>query len=176
MRHKSAPPKIASLFVLFASLNSIGQPLMADTPVPVEIPEITNLNTEAQRAKKLGVPLLILFSMQGCAYCQVVREEFLKPMLRNRDYDKKVLIREIHTDSFDTLRDFNGAPIDASELAQRYHASFSPTVVFLDYHGQPLAKHLVGITTLDYYGGFLDDAIDNSLQQIHKLALNQPPH
>jgi len=176
MFHKIIPSPMANLFVLLTSLTLSSQSLMAETPAPVKVPEITDLNADGLRARQKGVPILILFSMEGCAYCDIVREEFLKPMLRNRDYDSKVLIREIHSDSFASLRDFNGDRIDVDALAHRYNAGFSPTVVFLDYQGQPLAKSLVGITTRDYYGGFLDDAIDHSLQQIHKLALNQQRH
>jgi thioredoxin-related protein len=138
---------------------------------PVRLVEATDLHQDGRRAEAGQVPILIMFSMQGCAYCEIVREEFLKPMLRNPEYRSKVLIREIHSDSYASLRDFDGKPVEAAELAHRYRASLSPTVVFLDPQGRELAERLVGVTTRDYYGGFLDEAIDRSLQRLRRVAL-----
>jgi thioredoxin-related protein len=138
---------------------------------PVQLVEATDLLQDGRQAEARHLPLLIMFSMEGCAYCEIVREEFLKPMLRNAEYRNKVLIREIHSDSYASLRDFDGKPVEAAELAHRYRASLSPTVVFLDPRGRELAERLVGVTTRDYYGGFLDEAIEQSLQRLRHVAL-----
>ncbi len=135
--------------------------------------EARDLSREGEEAQRRGLPILIMFSMEHCPYCEIVREEFLKPMLRSGDYDNKVIMREIQSDSFETLRDFDGKAITADALAHRYNASLSPTVVFLDPDGRELVSRLVGITTVHYYGGFLDEAIEQSLQRMRSLALNQ---
>lgn len=149
-------------------------PGVAETLPEVQVRLVTDLRADGRLARQRQVPILIMFSMTHCPYCVVVREEFLKPMLRNPDYADRVIIREIHTDDYGTLRDFDGQPVTADELAHRYHASLAPTVVFLDADGRELAKRLVGITTVDYYGGFLDEAIDSSLQRLRQVVLNQP--
>ena len=138
----------------------------------VKVREVTDLQAVGQEARGRKLPILIMFSIQGCPYCDVVREEFLKPMLRSGDYDDRVIMLELYSDSYTQLRDFNGQLISSNELTQRYKAGFAPTVVFLDSRGNELAERLIGITTRDFYGGFLDEAIDESLQRIRNVATN----
>ena len=138
----------------------------------VKVREVTDLQAVGQEARGRKLPILIMFSIQGCPYCDVVREEFLKPMLRSGDYDDRVIMLELYSDSYTQLRDFNGQLISSNELTQRYKAGFAPTVVFLDSRGNELAERLIGITTRDFYGGFLDEAIDESLQRIRNVASN----
>jgi thioredoxin-related protein len=133
---------------------------------PVNIIEAQNLHQEGRNAAEKRLPILIMFSMEHCPYCELIREDFLKPMLRSGDYTDKVIIREIHSDSYATVRDFNGANISVEELTHRYGASLSPTVVFLDHKGRELSKKMIGITTVYYYGGFLDDAIEASYKRM----------
>jgi hypothetical protein len=45
-------------------------------------------------------------------------------------------------------------------------------VVFLNHQGKELAERLIGITTRDFYGGFLDEAIEESLHRLRDLATN----
>lgn len=139
----------------------------------VKVREPTDLQAVGQEARQRQLPILIMFSRQGCPYCDVVREEFLKPMLRSGDYTDRVIMLEIHSDSYAQLRDFNGRMISAEALSHRYRAGFAPTVVFLNYEGKELAERLIGITTRDFYGGFLDEAIEASLQRVRNIAMNR---
>lgn len=136
----------------------------------VKVREPTDLQAVGQEARQRQLPILIMFSREGCPYCDVVREEFLKPMLRSGDYIDRVIILEIHSDGYTPLRDFNGQMISADALAHRYRAGFAPTVVFLNHQGKELAERLIGITTRDFYGGFLDEAIEASLQHLRNHA------
>ncbi len=145
-------------------------PLLVGAVEPVSVPRVTDLQALGAEARERNLPILVMFSAEHCPYCMVVREEFLKPMLRSGDYTDRVIIVEIESDET-TLTDFDGRPIAASDLAQRYAATLSPTVVFLDGEGHELAPRLVGITTVDFYGGYLDQAIDTSLTRLHQLAL-----
>lgn len=138
----------------------------------VKVREATDLQAVGHESRVRKLPILIMFSMRDCQYCDVVREEFLKPMLRSGDYVDRVIMLELYSDSYTQLRDFNGQLISSSELTQRYKAGFAPTVVFLDSQGKELAERLIGITTRDFYGGFLDEAIDESLQRIRNIAIN----
>ena len=133
---------------------------------PVTVIEVQDLYQEGRTAAEKRLPILIMFSMQHCPYCELIREDFLKPMLRSGDYENKVIIREIHSDSYASMRDFDGKDISVDALAHRYRASLSPTVVFLDHKGKELSKRMIGVTTVHYYGGYLDDAIDQSYKRM----------
>ena len=164
-------PKYRSLLFWVGLFLMLAKSVQAETLPFVKVREPADLRVVAQEAQQRQIPILIMFSREGCPYCEVVREEFLKPMLRSGDYADRVLILEIHSDRYASLRDFNGDMISAESLAHRYRASFAPTVVFLDHHGKEMAKRLIGITTRDYYGGYLDEAINQSLQRVRRLAL-----
>ena len=55
---------------------------------------------------------MIEFSSEDCDYCRILGEEFLKPMLRNDEYNQKVVISYISLSDNDTLVDFYGSFID----------------------------------------------------------------
>jgi len=165
--------QISQLRLLGAALCLLAVTAVQAEILPfVKVREVTDLQAVGQEARARKLPILIMFSMRDCQYCDVVREEFLKPMLRSGDYDDRVIMLELYSDSYTQLRDFNGQLISSSELTQRYKAGFAPTVVFLDSQGKELAERLIGITTRDFYGGFLDEAIDESLQRIRNVATN----
>ncbi len=156
----------------FSLLLLSGANVQAETLPYVKVPEPTDLQAVGQEARQRQLPILIMFSREGCPYCDVVREEFLKPMLRSGDYTDRVIMLEIHSDSYTQLRDFNGQMISAEALAHRYRAGFAPTVVFLNHQGKEQTERLIGITTRDFYGGFLDEAIEESLKRLRDLAMN----
>ncbi len=139
----------------------------------VHLPRATDLQALGAEARARNLPILILFSMEHCPWCAVVREEFLNPMLRSGDYTERVIMVELESDA-SPITDFDGRRIEAIDVAQRYDATLSPTVVFLDGHGRELAPKLVGVTTVDFYGGYLDEGIDTALLRLRRLAYRPP--
>ncbi len=138
-----------------------------------QVPLTTDLQADAALAQVRGIPLLIMFSLDNCPYCMVVRKEFLDPMQLSGDYRNKVLMRILKMDG-NLVTDFDGRRILVDDLAVRYGASVAPTVVLLNHRGQMLTERLLGITSPDFYGAYLDAAIDKSLQRLHKqLTLAQ---
>jgi thioredoxin-related protein len=142
----------------------------------ISIAELSNLQTEARKVSQNQRPLLIMFSTEHCPYCETVKEAFIKPMLRGGHYTHKVLIRKVELDSHKMLKDFNGAYISVQQLASRYKVFVTPTLIFIDEKGLALTKPLVGIATVDYYGGYLDNAIDESLIALKKRLSNSQKH
>lgn len=154
---------------LFALLLLLSLPLQAAELSAVRLPQATDLQALGDQARARGLPLLVMFSSAHCPYCMIVREEFLKPMLRSGDYADKVIMAEVEADET-PITDFDGHTRSALDVAQRYDATLSPTVVFLDPDGHELAPRLVGITTVDFYGGYLDEAIEQARTRLRKLA------
>jgi thioredoxin-related protein len=134
----------------------------------VNVPEVKDFAAEGQKAEKQRLPILLMFAADYCAYCERLEEDFLKPMLRSGDYRDKVLIRKLHIDSSASIRDFDGATITPAEMGERYKVSVTPTVVFIDGDGVELAPKRVGLTTPDFYGGYLDDAISQALDILRR--------
>jgi thioredoxin-related protein len=122
---------------------------------------------KTMRSDQLG--LVIMFHAEYCEYCKRLEADLLQPMLRSGDYDDKVLIRKIQIDGAYNMVNFNGQKIAASQLATLYDASMTPTLVFVDANGDELAQKLLGYTSPDFFGAYLDRAI----AQLHRAVLKQ---
>jgi len=132
----------------------------------IELTDLSDFQADTAKSKSQQLPILVMFSASYCGYCSTLKEEFLKPMLLSGDYADKVIIRVLEIDGADDIRDINGAKIDPESLANRYNIQLTPTLTFIDPRGKELAPRLTGMTTIDFFGGYLDDAIDNSLIQL----------
>lgn len=130
--------------------------------------EISDLRVEAKLSEERGVPILLMIAADHCPYCSLVEEDVIKPMIISGDYVNKVLIRKLDLDTQGEVVDFDGVKIDSSELANRYDIDVTPTVLFLDGSGRQVARRMVGVSTIDYYGYYLDEAIDKALGKLQK--------
>ncbi len=162
--------RFLTLLILMSALSIT--PTRAGEVTRVHIKATTNLQTTARLSQARHLPLMLVFSASACTYCRLLDEDFIKPMLISGDYTHKVLIRHVMIDTDGTVRDFNGTSIPIGALVRRYNVFVTPTVIFVDAQGRPLAHRLVGITNADFYGGDLDHAIDESL--VH-LRTGMPP-
>ena len=136
----------------------------------VTLKKATNLASDARDASEKQIPVLMFFSMNHCPYCIEVEEDYLKPMLRNTEYDDKVIIRKIKIDGTDDIRDFTGKERDVEEFSDEYNISIVPTVILVDSKGKKIAPPIKGITNSHYYSYNLDKAIDQSTKRIRTLA------
>jgi len=138
-----------------------------------ELTDLVDFKADGVEAKTKNLPLLLMFSASYCGYCTIIKEEFLKPMKISGDYTNKIIVRVLELDSGDDIIDIDGKKIDPVDLAERYNVQLTPTLIFVDSQGKELVQKMVGVTTVDFYGGYLDDAIDNSLLQLrngHELT------
>ncbi len=135
------------------------------------VPTADDLRVDARAAAKLGGAVLLVFVSDRCGYCEVVLNEFLIPMSRNIDYSQRIVMRRIVTNSDRPLRDFRGEILTHRRFAQTAGIRMTPVVQMFGVKGQLLGKPLVGLTTIDYYGHYLDQTIDRALDPVQaKLA------
>jgi hypothetical protein len=129
----------------------------------VEVPKAQDLQADGEAALTRGMPIVLVVAQHNCGYCALLEREVLHPMIRSGEYEDRVLLREIDIASRTPVRDFDGTPIEPAELARRYGAFVTPTLLFLDPTGEELASKLVGVSTLDFYWSYLDEAIDTAV-------------
>jgi len=127
---------------------------------------VTDLRHDARVAKADNLLLVIEFSSEYCSFCRKLEELFLLPMQRNSEYRSKVLIRYVSLDRYETLVDFRGRSMSTVEFASRYDISLTPTLLFLNGDGIEMSDKLVGIWSEDYYGGFIDNRIDEGREKL----------
>lgn len=136
----------------------------------VVLKEGSDLTLEATESNKKQIPILLFFSMEHCPFCMEVQEDYLKPILRNSEYDNKVIIRKMRIDSAGVVRDFKGNERDPGDFSDDYNVSMVPTLVLVDAQGNKIAPPIIGIANAHYYSAELDDAIEASTQKMRAIA------
>lgn len=126
---------------------------MAQDPHTAALPSPTSLRAAAQAAAAKGEPLVLMTTLAGCPYCDLVRNNYLLPMQRAGQVQAVQLdIRDRRSN----LQDFAGNTTTPAEQISAWKARFAPTVLFLGAQGQELAERLVGVAVPDFYGAYLE--------------------
>lgn len=136
----------------------------------VEVPVASDLYADGRLAHEKQLPILLSFSAGSCHYCDLLEEEFLRPMLLSHEYDDRILIRKLVLDNGSRVIDFTGQKIDATRLSDRYRITVTPTMLFVDENGTELAERMVGINTPEMFGGYLDNCIDTAWLMLRNPA------
>lgn len=157
-------PKI---LVALLTLLFLPAPSVQASKRPDNVAVAHNLQHDGRLAKRKGVPVLIVFTRPNCVYCDRVIHYYLVPMQRHPDQAGRVLIRRLDITSSKKLVDFKGKSTTQSAFAHTMKAGFAPTVMVFTPDGKLGAKPLVGLGPEDYYGGYLDQAIETARNSIH---------
>jgi thioredoxin-related protein len=137
----------------------------------VSMIQVQDLRDEARLAKSDGLILVLEISSESCHYCRKLEKLFLLPMQRNAEYDDKILIRSVSLDEFETLLDFSGGSISGAAFAARYQVSLTPTLLFLNADGVEMSDKLAGIWSEDFYGGIIDNRIEQARRNLQQVKL-----
>ncbi|OGI43659.1 MAG: hypothetical protein A2150_02205 [Candidatus Muproteobacteria bacterium RBG_16_64_11] len=143
------------------------------TVLAAELPVATNLRLDGDQVRRERLPILVFFASHSCPYCYEVEELYLKPRLASGEYRNKVIMRVVYTDGALRLRDFGDRQTDHAAFARRYGVTFTPTIKMLDADGVELVPGLVGLTTRDFYGAYLDEAIGSALTKLRAPTLSR---
>lgn len=154
---------------------SVASLVAASTEDP-SLKEEHNFHDLSQLMQQSSQPVLVAFVAEYCGYCRQLEKDQLKPLLKSGDYETRILIRTVDIASTQMLLDFKGEPISPSEFANQYHADITPTLVFLDKTGQEIAERLVGYNSPDFYGAYLESAIQQAISHSQQAteAINSP--
>jgi hypothetical protein len=125
------------------------------------LPLARSLPGEVQAALQGGNPLTVMISLEGCAYCRVVREHFLVPLVQ-----QGLPVVQIDWRSQQTLEDFT-AQTTHDEAVRRWKIRVAPTLLFLGRGGRELAPRLVGVSSVDFYGAYLEARLQESRKVLH---------
>jgi thioredoxin-related protein len=140
------------------------------TPIPTTesrahaaLPNPSSLRAAAQTAALRGEPLVVMTTLSGCPYCDLVRNHYLLPMRREG------LVQAVQIDIRDrtsNLQNFAGESTTPAEQARAWKARFAPTVLFLGPNGQELAERLVGVAVPDFYGEYLQARLSEARSKL----------
>ena len=132
----------------------------------VQITPLRNFSALSEDAASNDKIIMLEVSASYCDYCRTLEEEIIKPMLRSDDYTEDVLIRQLEIDDSYMINNISGEKITPVELAEKLKIKITPTLLFLDSHGNEVSERILGVYSLDFYGGYVDDALINGLKVI----------
>jgi len=117
------------------------------------LPTPASLRAAGQAAAARGEPLVVMTTLKGCVYCELVRNNYLAPMQRE---GLLVAVQLDVQDRQSNLQGFAGDTTTPADQARTWKARFTPTVMFFGPNGQELAERLVGVAVPDFYGEYLE--------------------
>lgn len=150
------------------------------------LPSPRALRPLLQIAADEKLPLIVFFSLKGCAWCERLRREQLLGMLPgiatrgiqliefdmqdNRHFDETSALvneRQAATTASQTIQSPISSSQSAAALAQQLKVRVAPTVVFLGPQGE-IAERLVGYNSPDFYSAYLDERIEQARAALAK--------
>ena len=135
-----------------------------------ELPVATSLPEHLAAALKQGDPLVVMVSLHGCPFCQVARQSYLAPLLR----EQGLAIVQVDMNSALALRDFKGAMTTHDLQVRAWGIRIAPTVLFFGRDGVEAAKRLVGASIPDFYGAYLEQRLATARTSA-VVTLSMPP-
>jgi thioredoxin-related protein len=151
---------ICSIIILLFS------PVTYTSTSQIELPLAVDFQADGRIAAAGQLVILVVVTREGCRFCALLKHEILLAMIKSGEYEEKVMIRELMIEPESDLIDFNGRPVSSSSVAAQYSTDITPTVLLLGSNGKPLHPPIVGINTVEFYGYYLDRAIEQALAEL----------
>jgi thioredoxin-related protein len=134
------------------SFLTLGSFLSVTAHAAPVLPTPESLIVALSEAQELKQPLVVMVSLQGCAFCKVVRENYLYPLLKTGVPVVQINMRDHHV-----LTDFNGAVTTQDAWVRKLGITIAPTVLFIGANGREVASRLNGAYLPDFYNSYLEE-------------------
>jgi len=140
------------LFVFSTAVSRAGEELVI----------ATNLQIDAQESRIDKRPIVTLISSHTCEYCEAVKRSDFQFMTN----DDRFILREVNIDVTDPLVNFDGSSTTHRDFVENFVSVFTPTVLFFNADGKQLTDPLVGVSSFEYYGYYLEQKIEQSIKAL----------
>ncbi|OYV30651.1 MAG: glutaredoxin [Thiomonas sp. 20-64-9] len=129
----------------------------AETPLP----PVQNLQQSALQAAAKDQPLIVMFSLPNCPFCEKLRRTQYQFMAK-----EGYVVQQIEITSRTPVTGFDGKPTTGVQLARQFGIRLAPTVLFFGPGGKEIGERITGAPTADFYGAFIDRALKESAQAL----------
>lgn len=155
--HAGCAAAVCGLALLFGA--GMGTPAHAATVSGPAVPMLADWQRDAHQAQAQHKPLILFFSLPGCSFCHVVRNNYLQSLLREKSGAAQPIIREVDMTGTRRVIGLDGKPLAERDVAKTFTIRAAPTVIMIDANGQMLAAPIIGGDVAGFYGGYLDAAL-----------------
>ena len=130
------------------------------------LPPARDLAADARRMSERKLPMLLFYTRAGCAWCERARSDVLEPMAADPANADRVIIRQIDLDRRTAVADFSGKATTHEDFARARKVRLTPTLMVLGPDGEELTEAIVGVRLPDFYGGYIERAVDTGLARL----------
>ena len=127
---------------------------LAAIAAPVTLPSTELLAASLDQALRVKQPLVVMVSLHGCAFCKVVRENYLQPLRASGLQVVQIDMRDNRA-----LVDFDGTALTHDAWVRKQGIKLAPTVLFFGAQGREVVTRLKGAYLPDFYGAYLDEQL-----------------
>lgn len=144
---------------------------------PISAEQLSATLVEAAKARG-GLVVMAMASLPNCPWCDLVLRDQLLPRMRS---DTPPQVRAVVLDITDRrpMRRPGLKPHEAGlewlaqspqQWARQQRIRMAPTVFPIDFAGQPIGEPLIGYSSVDFYGAYLEDRIQLAMAHWARAA------
>jgi thioredoxin-related protein len=126
------------------------------------LPWPADLRQAAQQAASRNQPLVLMVSLPGCPWCELLRRNYLSPMRGDGVAAYEFMVNE----RAQQLTDFGGQRATPAAWSQAMNIKITPTLLFLDAQGREIAPRIEGVASADFIGAVLDERLSLAREAI----------
>lgn len=131
-----------------------------------DLPILADWPADAREARKRRVPLVVLFSLPGCPYCEQVRRSHLGPMMRDPARLDLAIVRQVDINADRVVTSPAGERLTHAQIARSRGIRGAPVVQFWSPDGESIAEPLVGMLLPDFYGAYLEQSLEAATSKL----------
>jgi len=131
------------------------------------LPMAVDLAADGAASTRERRPILLFYDRDDCPFCERALREYLVPAARGDAWRERAIFRQVEVDRPLPLVGFDGGATTHRAFAAATRVSLTPTVLLVDAAGLPLVAPIVGLTTVDFYGAYLEDALDRAWRRLN---------
>jgi len=133
-------------------------------------PAAVDLRADGQLARVQRLPIVLFFHSTTCPFCREVEDLYLARMQKENESEPKFLLRTVEVSHTQPLVTFDGTRTDHRAFAKGQGVTLVPHLRFLGPDGEPLVPDLVGLTSRDFYGAYLEGSISGAGEKLRRAG------
>ena len=130
------------------------------------LPPLQDLQADASQSRRSGLPIVLFFYSHTCPYCRVVEQDYLQWVVKDNERQPRILLRAVDINADTPITNFDGSRTGMRALARAQGVRLVPHLRFVGPAGEGLAPDLIGVSIPDYYAGYLEEAIQQAVEQL----------
>lgn len=120
----------------------------------------------SSKSRANNLPIIVMIDQEDCPFCRRVEGEFFAAIFASGEFDDQALFGKMSINAGDSVIDQDGRTVLVESFLADLNTNFTPTILFLDADKTELTKKMVGLSTPDFYGFYLERAIKKSIKAL----------